>query len=79
MTSRNQPVGPSALRPIRKVFEQPDGPKLFLPSMGVVEDKRGDKHDRSEKERQRRHGNFSRVHSCRPKIPPPSKQGGYTG
>ena len=69
MTSRSQPVGPSALRPIQNVFEQRDGPKLFLSSMGVVEDIRGDKHDHSEKERQRRHGEFGRVHSCGPIIP----------
>jgi hypothetical protein len=30
--------------------------------MGVVEGNRGDKHDRSEKERQHPHGKFSRVH-----------------
>ena len=69
MTSRGQPVGPSTLRPTHNVFEQRDGPKLFLPSMGVVEDIRGDKHDHSEKERQRRYGEFGRVHSCGPIIP----------
>jgi hypothetical protein len=37
MTTRS-PVGPSGLCPIHNVFEQRDGPKLFLSSMGVVED-----------------------------------------
>jgi hypothetical protein len=69
MTSRSQPVGPSGLRPIHNVIKQRDGPKLFLPSMGVVEDIRGDKHDHSEKERQDRHGEFGRVHNCGPIIP----------
>jgi hypothetical protein len=41
-----------ALRPIHNVLEQRDRPKLFLPSMEVVEGNRGDKHDRNEKERQ---------------------------
>jgi hypothetical protein len=55
------------------MFKQRDGPKLFLPSMGVVATFRGDKHDHSEKERQHRHGEFGRVHNCGA-VQSPSKQ-----
>ena len=60
----------SALNLIYGMLEQRDGPKLFLPAVGAVEDERGDEHDRSEGDREHRHRKLNhRVHGFGPRAP----------